>query len=804
MHRPRSLQVAPGRLALAAAALLLAAAPAAAQTVDYRRAELFLNWNASTLVSGDQVNPVWLQDGNRFWYRNKVAAGHEFVIVDPVRNTRGPVFDHARLAAAMSVANDTSYEAHKLPFQRFDFSKDSERVIEFSARRKRWVCDISRYSCTVMDTLPNRMAFVASPDSTWEAFAHRHNLWIRPVGGGDSIQLTTDGELYYSYGVSAPRPNQRVRPRPVRPQVVWSPDSRRLAVYRADERNVEHMHYVSMTHQRPRHFSQPYALPGDSIVPLPSVHVIDIGTKANVRVALGEMDGTVATPRPNQLSLRGSPMDSIWAPTSDRIRFHYLTRGSKSMYLVEADAATGATRILARDTSRTWVEPNPQGGASWKVTDDGQDVIWWSQRDGWGHLYRYGPDGRLKNQITSGAWQVGHVVHVDQQARQVYFIGRGREADRHLYYGKLYRVNYDGSRLELLTPEDAHHDIRFSPSGRYFVDTYSRIEQPPVTVLRDRNGRVIRTLETADVSRLAEKGWQPGQVFSVKARDGVTDLYGVIWFPSNLDPTKKYPVIEYIYPGPQVGSVGRWAFTPGGEHRAMAELGFIVVQLDHLGTPLRSKAFHDNYYGNFGDNGIPDHIIGLKQLAARYPFMDLDRVGIWGHSGGGFASTGALFRYPDFYKVAVSGAGNHDNRSYNIYWAEKYQGLMERDSVRRTDNFALSANATHAGGLQGKLLLMHGDMDDNVHPAMTMQVVDALIKANKDFDLVIAPNRAHSLNEPYFIRRRWDFFVRHLMGAQPPANHEILRLSGGGGPFGDDDPDDDEDADSGYRTGWSP
>jgi dipeptidyl aminopeptidase/acylaminoacyl peptidase len=290
---------------------------------------------------------------------------------------------------------------------------------------------------------------------------------------------------------------------------------------------------------------------------------------------------------------------------------------------------------------------------------------------------------------------------------------------------------------------------------------------------------VIRKLEEADVSKLTEMGWKPGEVFTVKARDGVTDLYGVIWFPSNLDPSKKYPVAEYIYPGPQVGSVGQWAFTTGNENRAMAELGFIVVQLDHLGTPLRSKAFHDNYYGNFIDNGLPDHISGLKQLAARYPFMDLDRVGIWGHSGGGFASTDAILRYPDFYKVAVSGAGNHDNRSYNIYWAEKYQGLMKKDTVKKSDNYQESANKTYAKNLKGKLLLMHGDMDDNVHPAMTIQLVDELIKANKDFDLVIAPDRQHGLNEPYFIRRRWDYFVRHLMGAEPPTGYEIQRGPGG-------------------------
>jgi dipeptidyl aminopeptidase/acylaminoacyl peptidase len=305
-------------------------------------------------------------------------------------------------------------------------------------------------------------------------------------------------------------------------------------------------------------------------------------------------------------------------------------------------------------------------------------------------------------------------------------------------------------------------------------------------------GAVIRTLEKADVTRLAEIGWRPGQVFTTKARDGITDIYGVMYLPPNIDPTKKYPIISHIYPGPQVGSVGSWSFKNGGEPHALAELGFIVVQIDHLGTPLRSKAFHDNYYGFFGDNGLPDHMAAIKQLAARHPFVDLDRVGIFGHSGGGFASTDAILRFPDFFHVAVSGAGNHDNRSYNIYWAEKYQGMLKRDTLRRTDNFDSQANAALAANLRGRLLLMHGDMDDNVHPAMTIQVVDALIKANRTFDLVIAPNRAHSLNEPYFIRRRWDYFVQHLLGATPPDNYLITRpadAAGGDGTTPDEESD---------------
>jgi dipeptidyl-peptidase-4 len=741
------------RWALAVACMAGSTSALSAQTPDYRRAEQFLGWNTANMVSGDVVNPVFLPDGNRFWYRNKTKAGSEFTLVDPVANAKRPVFDHGRLASAMSMAKDTAYEPHKLPFNTFNFAKGTETVIEFNASRRRWSCNIQSYTCTHGDTLPNINRYVGSPDSVWEAFSSNHNLWLRRKGTNDSTQLTTDGA-----------------------------------------------HYISYTPQRPRHFSQPYALPGDTAIPKPNIHIIDVATKKNIALNI--------KPQPNQLQLGGSPLDSMWSKDSKRINFSYLTRGSKGMYLMEADAETGALRLLAADSAKTWVETNPQGRPSWMVSEDGHDIIWWSERDGWPQLYRIdgcpatarnpissgsfpvadaGCSGQIKNRLTSGAFAVGDVLFVDQPRKIVYFTARGRE-DGLWYNARLYKVNYDGTGLTLLTPEDANHNIRFSPNGRFVVDTYSTFDKPPVTVLRSAfDGKVIRTLEEADITRLAAIGWKPAQVFSVKARDGVTDIYGVMWLPSNLDPNKKYPVIEYIYPGPQVGSVGQWAWSSGSENKSLAELGFIVVQLDHLGTPLRSKAFHDNYYGNFIDNGLPDHVVALKQLGARYPFMDLDRVGIYGHSGGGFASTDAILRFPDFYKVAVSGAGNHDNRSYNIYWAEKYQGLMKRDTVRNTDNFALSANKGYAKQLRGKLLLMHGDLDDNVHPAMTIQVVDELIKANKDFDLIIAPNRNHGLNEPYFIRRRWDYFVRHLMGAEPPREYEIMPApSQPGGPGGPD------------------
>ena len=773
MHSPARLIMTP--LLLLSAAASLQAQPQRSMTERYSRAEQMLPWNTTRIVFGDQVQPQWYKDGTRFWFRNKTKNGADFLHVDPATGTLRPLFDNARLAAAITAAADTSYDPNKLPFQTFKFLKDGEdeRNIEFRAGRKRMNCEIVAYTCAALDTLPSEVPFVLSPDKKWEAFVMRFNVYVRARNGGDTVQLTTDGIDYLSYGLTHHTPQQLLAPRlaPRRPQIRWAPDSRHLLVSRQDERGVLHMPYISYTSQRPLAFSQPYALPGDSIIPVPGIHVLDRVAKTNVKV---ELPVAVA-----QLT-SGSSADSAWGPNSDKAYVSGVTRASKSAYLWEIDAATGKARLLARDTTKTFVETSPPTDpASWYVTNDGQESFWWSERDGWGHLYRLGADGKVRNQVTTGPWQVGKILRVDEALKQIWFTARGRESDHFVYYQAVYRVGYDGAGLTLLTPEDVYHDVEMAPGGKFFVDRMSRIEKPTETVLRDAaTGRIVRPLAKADLSQLAAIGWKPARPFTAKARDGITDLYGVMYLPPGMDTTKQYPIISNIYPGPQVGSVGQWTFKSGGEPFSLAELGFVVVQIDHIGTPGRSKAFHDNYYGNFIDNGLPDHVAVIKQLAAQHAFIDIDKVGIYGHSGGGFASTDAMLRFPDFFKVAVSSSGNHDNRSYNIYWAEKYQGMMKRDTAKKTDNFTDAANKSYAGNLKGKLLLMHGDMDDNVHPAMTVQLIDELTKANKAYDLVWAPNRPHSLTEPYFIRRRWDYFVQHLLGVMPPENYKITPPEG--------------------------
>jgi dipeptidyl aminopeptidase/acylaminoacyl peptidase len=772
---------------LLAAALLpvpISAQQPALDATRYARAERLLAWNTDNLIAGDQVTPVWMRGGNRFWYRNRTGSGAEFVIIDPGRSTRAPLFDKNQLAAGMSLAADTSYVGDKLPFRTFEFSSD-ETMIRFDANRKGFTCDLRAYTCTIGDTAQNRTAFVRSPDGRWEAFIHEHDLWIRPWAGGDSSRLTTDGMPLFEYGITAPRPSQLTSGVAQRPVLQWSPDSRRIAVQRMDERNVGQLALYSATHTRPKLYTYPYPLPGDTIIPRFDIHIIDIEAKTNVRVN--------AEPQPYLTFSVSGVSDSTWVSVKwkqrgERLYFTHATRGAKRVALMEADVRTGEARRILADSTATHVELNldiVSGKPNWDVIRGGSEIVWFSERDGYGHLYRFDGQGILLNRITAGAWTVGDLLLIDEVTGRLYFTARGREPGRMPSFAALYSIQLDGTGLTALTDENADHTVRVPPDGQFFVDSYSRPDMPPVSVLRDRSGRVLRTLEEADVSRLEVLGWSPPETFAYKARDGITTMYGLLYKPSDFDSTKTYPVVEYIYPGPFIGSVGRWNFGGGvlgtalrSDQDALAELGFIVVQMDHLGTPFRSKAVLDHYWGNMGDNGLPDHIAALQQLGARHAWIDIGRVGIYGHSGGGFASTDAILRYPDFYKVAVSTAGNHDNRTYHAAYAEKYQGLLTRDTVRGSDSYGNQVNASLAANLKGNLFLMTGDMDDNVHPAMTLQVVDALIRANKTFDFMILPNRTHDLNDPYVIRRRWDYFVEHLLGVEPPKDYQIRRPAG--------------------------
>ena len=767
------------RAAAVTVALLLSfVAPAPGQQVtatEYSRADQFMAWNAARLVTGTQVTPRWLS-GDRFWYRNRVGDGHEFVLVDPARTTRGAAFDHARLAAALSMAADTSYVPNKLPFQEFEFTEGGDAIRFHLADSVRWTCDITEYQCAGPDSVPRHPRHeIRSPDGAWVAFQREENLWIRAVDGGEEVQLTDDGEQHYGYAVQPEGCCQEITTRRsgVEPPPVleWSPDSKRIVTHRYDERDVGELHLLETAVGRPKLHSYRYALPGDSVVPTFDMYVFDVTDRSGIRLDQEPLIGDFTQPDTTWAAVR-------WSPDGSRLFFTRRSRDFKELELVVADAATGETRTILTERGPTLREMSPLiGQDNWRLVGDGDEVVWYSERDGWGHLYLVDAEtGAIARQITSGPWLVFDVQRVDAERRRVYFTAVGREEGRDPYLRHLYSASLDGSDITLLTPEDADHAVTAAPSGRFYLDTYSRRDASPVTVVRDPGGRVLQTVETADISALLATGWQPPTPFKVKGRDGVTDVYGYLYFPTDFDPERKYPVVDYVYPGPQVGPIGFRSFSLGGwaGQHSLPELGFIVFSIDALGTPVRSKAFHDGYYGDMGDNGIPDHMAALRQLAVSYPQLDLDRVGIFGHSGGGFASTDALLRYPDFFKVAVSGAGNHDNRSYLFAWGERYQGLLVRDTLRGGDNYDSQANQNLAANLEGKLLLSWGSLDDNVHPNNTLLVIQELIRHNKDFDLFVMPNRNHGhAGEPYSIRRTWDYFVEHLLGVEPPREYKM-------------------------------
>jgi dipeptidyl aminopeptidase/acylaminoacyl peptidase len=739
--------------------------PAALTSADYARAEKFMGYNTTPLVLGVAGRPNWMADG-RLWYRVTRESGPEFLIADPIKGgAPTPAFDHARLAAALSEASRTKVDGDKLPFQTIDFSDDGKTVSFRNGRR--WKCTLDDYRCAA-DTSVAPPNTGLSPDKKKAAFIRDYNLWVRDVATGAETQLTTDGVKDFGYAtdnagwVSSDRPI-----------LLWSPDSKKIATFQQDQRGVGEMYLVNTTVGHPKLTAWKYPLPGDAVVTTIQRVVIDVDGKKVTRLKI-EPDQHRSTLCDN-VACRGSEWADVqWSPDASKLAFVSTSRDHKLERVREADAATGEVREVMEESVPTQYESG-DGKDNWQVLFQSNEFLWYSERSGWGHLYlRDWKTGKQTGVITSGDWVVREVLRVDEKERVIYFLAAGREKGRDPYFTHLYRVNFDGSGLKLLTPEDANHDISMPPSGNYFVDAYSKPDVAPVSVLRGLDGKLIANLEKADISKLQAAGWMPPIPITVKARDGETDLYGLMFQPTNLDPSRRYPIINHIYPGPQAGSVGSRNFSAArGDAQALAELGFIVVEIDGMGNPTRSKTFHDAYYADMGDNTLPDQVAAMKQIAARYPYVDLDRAGIYGHSGGGYATADAMFRYPDFFKVGVSEAGNHDNREYEDDWGERYQGLLTKNADGTT-NYDGQANQNLAKNLKGHLLLAHGTMDNNVPPNNTLLVVDALIKANKDFDLIMLPNRNHGFgNDPYMVRRRWDYFVRYLMGAEPPKGYEL-------------------------------
>ncbi len=773
--------------------VLLLAAPlaAAAQSrpsltaQDYAHAEQFLSANATPLVSGLPGPPTWLPDG-RFWYRVSTAGGAEFIVVDPARRTRAPAFDHSRVAQGLRAATGQSIEGGDLPIRTFEFSRDGRELMLTVASQTRgappseptrWTCDLATYRCSVANTTgghhdPPRNS-VLSPDSTRAAFIRDYNLWVRNLTTGEDVQLTTDGVEDFGYATNNAGWVKRDSP-----VVSWSPDSKKIATFQHDGRGVSHMYLVQTKVGEPELEAWRYPLPGDSVIFRIHRVVIDLEQLDSPRVVRLKMPPDAHRSMvSDHVACAEGLCDLLWYPDGSALAFVSTSRDHKQAWVRVADASTGQVRTLFEERSETQIG-DASANENWRVLPESNELIWWSQRDNWIHLYLYDlTSGQLENRITTGNGNVVDIVRVDERARTIYFTAQGKESGRDPYFRHFYRIGFDGRGQRLLTPENADHSIAMAPNGRSFVDTYSTPDTPPVSLLRNANdGRTLVELEHTDISRLVATGWHPPTPITMKGRDGTTDIYGLMYTPTDLDSTAKYPIIDYIYPGPQSGSVGPRSFSPARrDNQALAELGFVVVAIDGMGTPGRSKAFHDTYYGHMGDNTLPDQVTGIRQLAERYPWIDIDHVGIWGHSGGGFATADAMFRYPDFFKVGISESGNHDNRNYEDDWGERYQGLLMREGD--SDNYAEQANQMHAANLKGKLLLAHGGMDSNVPPYNTYLVVEALIKANKDFDLLVFPNAGHGYGRDtdYMMRRRWDYFVRNLLGAEPPVGYEIGR-----------------------------
>jgi dipeptidyl aminopeptidase/acylaminoacyl peptidase len=735
------------------------------------------------------ITPHWFDNNTRFWYRNDLRGdAKEFILVDVASGKRGPAFDHPKLAAALSTAAAKEYQADRLPFSSIEFTNGAQAV-RFRAGGSTWECDVTSYECkpsprAIEETpdenpppaaaddddeapwvgeetddaapqgkkgypkkgrfAPQATREARSPDRKWTAFVKSDNVHLRDEAGKET-PLTNNGTAGNPFAA-----------------LTWAPDSQALVMFRTEPGDGKEVYMIetSPRDQLPaRLHTRPYPRPGDRF-PLHEMYVVDLQAKKPVKVDVERINyGWMPRLR--------------WSKDSKHFTFEKIDRGHQRFRVIEVETRTGKTRSIIDEKAETfiWTAHPPRQdeipGIQVHYLDDTNEIILASERDGWKHLYLIdAASGTVKNQITKGAWAIRGIDRVDTQKREIWFRANGKNPDQDPYLVHYYRVNFDGTGLVALTEGNGNHTIQYSPDDKHLIDTYSRVDRAPVHELRRvADGTLVCKLDQADIAALEATGWRAPEVFVAKGRDGVTDIWGIVCRPQNYDPNKKYPVIEYIYAGPH-GSFTPKTFAAYRPMMALAELGFIVVQCDGMGTAHRSRAFHDVCWKNLADAGFPDRILWIKALAKKYAYIDITRVGIYGTSAGGQSSTGALLFHPEFYKVAVSACGCHDNRLDKSSWNEQWMGLMG-------PHYEKQSNATNAHKLQGKLLLVVGEMDTNVPFESTMRVVDALVRAQKDFDLLVVPGMNHSDGGRYGQRRRWDFFVRHLHGIAPPDRNAV-------------------------------
>lgn len=716
---------------------------------DYNRAyELREKYNAKHVLYAGVV-PHWVDQTSSFWYVRQTEKGKEYVKVDAASKKRTALFDQQEMASALTEKAGREINAYNLPLQncRLNTSLDTLR---FQLDGKFWAYSIKNNRLLDEGAIPPRGKErhwmevddekegrpVTSPDGKWTAFIKNDNVYVREVATGKEKQLSQDGTLsnYYSSYIQ------------------WSPDSKSVVSCRIRPVEKRYVYYVESSpadQAQPKLHKQEYAKPGDELrFKVPCIFEVESGRRLIPSTELFS----------HQYELSG-PM---WNADSKAITFEYNERGHKVYRVLEMSVVDGSVRTLIEEKEEKYVN-YPRIYRNY--LSDGKRIIWSSERDNYNHLYLYDrATGKPLHQITKGEWYVRGVQHVDEANEVIYFSANGMKKGEDPYLIHYYKINFDGSNLVELTPEEGMHQCWYSSDYKYLVDVYSKVDQAPIAVLRDaKNGKIRMQLDKADISALLANGWKAPEVFSAKGRDGKTDMWGVIYRPSNFDPSKKYPVIEYIYSGPGDQYVPKTFSSYNWWMTSLAELGFIVIQVDGMTTSFRSKEFEEVCYKNLKDAGLPDHIAWIKAAAQKYPYMDIDRVGIFGCSAGGQESTGAVLFHPEFYKAAYSACGCHDNRMDKIWWNELWMGYPVDES------YSACSNVDNAHLLSRPLMLVVGELDDNVDPASTMQVVNALIKANKDFELVVIPGAHHTMGEDFGEHKRYDFFVRHLMGVTPPS-----------------------------------
>ena len=755
--------------------------PLAAQQVytahDYAQAERWMAYNVRGLVHHTIDDVTYLPDG-RIFYTDPGAGGVSYMIADPAHGTKAPAFDKAKLAAAVRTASQRDVTVANLNVQ--GFTPDdvgSGFTVDLGWGKFHCVTDMLCNATTepaakVGRKSPSKAPFDVSPDKKLAAFIRDNNLWVRTEATGAERQLTTDGVKDFGYATD--NAGWQHSDAPI---LVWSADSKKIATFQQDQRKDGDMYLVSVTNRHPVLEQWKYPFAGDKDVTMIERVVIDVDSAKLTRLKM-PADQHRSTLCDDVSCRGGSGWDDVqFGRDGKTLAFVSTSRDHKDEWFRMADTETGDVREVYHVHVPTYYESG-QGKVNWRYLSDTNEWIWYSEQDDWGQLYLYdATTGKLKNQITHGEGPVIELSRVDEKNRVLYFVATGKEKGEDPYFRHYYRVDFDGTHQQLLTPEDADHAVTASQDGSTFVDVYSTTQTPQVAVVRDNVGKELVALAKQDIAPLLAAGWKPPTPFTVTARDGKTPLYGFMWKPTNFDEHRKYPLVDYVYAGPYAVPCGSRSFSAATrDNQALADLGFVVMCVDAMGTPFRSKSFHDAYAStakDMADDTIPDQVAGIKELAARWSWIDINRVGIWGHSGGGNATANAMFHYPDFFKVGIAESGNHENRVYEDDWDEKWGGL-EVVGADGKSNYDAQANEDFAKNLKGHLLLAYGTSDDNVPPNNTLLVVDALIKANKDFDLIAFPNSHHHyLESQYMMRRRWDYFVRYLAGGVPPVNYPV-------------------------------